>query len=550
MATEKKKLNESGTPTKGPLYYYSSLTYVLIFAVIGIPLWWKTTAVYRVSLPYREIAELSTQEIQQSINVNVLLMEPSMSNETFHTLLTTQCGLQDAEYPGKNKFLYNWNVKKATELEIIAVFVAKSVKDLDAAMDYIFPQTAHVTLVILPKPTSKGKRTLTRDKNLYLEFSSDLEGLAKKAVHTVRNYGVKEHILKRVFISPSSQERVMPEKERMRPLSSAPEFDVTFTLVVPEPHVLDVSWDIERALKAYMDPFLDKLALLVKVNVKSQMLFLTSLDVESHFDKTRQIHVLSSDKLPLIINPIEGHIGFQASVNPVVNFVVYVTSQAYHPLHIFDEQGKQLESNAFLSPKWGGFLFYNVDEFPNNGTMPYPVEVDMHRVFEVFLAQLRLLLGLPDTTGTDDELATAGVNCTNMEIDFLLRRRTQDYLSISISSLHSLSQLLSTISNIVIRDDIGELIYSSVDAAKRSLDDFKKGDLLGAFKGAESAFVNSERAFFDSSLLALLYFPDDQKYAIYIPLFLPMSIPVLLSLRHLFSYYYKRRAERKSLKVD
>lgn len=44
----------------------------------------------------------------------------------------------------------------------------------------------------------------------------------------------------------------------------------------------------------------------------------------------------------------------------------------------------------------------------------------------------------------------------------------------------------------------------------------------------------SERAFFDPSLLHLLYFPDDQKFAIYIPLFLPMAVPILHSLAKIF----------------
>ena len=56
----------------------------------------------------------------------------------------------------------------------------------------------------------------------------------------------------------------------------------------------------------------------------------------------------------------------------------------------------------------------------------------------------------------------------------------------------------------------------------------------------------AEAAFFDKSLLALLYFPDDQKYAIYIPFFLPVGIPVLLSLKTLLKFF---RGELKP-KVD
>lgn len=58
-----------------------------------------------------------------------------------------------------------------------------------------------------------------------------------------------------------------------------------------------------------------------------------------------------------------------------------------------------------------------------------------------------------------------------------------------------------------------------------------------AVEFARKAFTASEKAFFDPSLLALLYFPDDQKYAIYIPLFLPIMIPIILSARSIFKHF-------------
>lgn len=534
---------------KGPAHIYSSLAFVLTFLIVGLPLWWKTTAVYRVSLPYNEIEALNRQQIVHAINVSVLLVDSHHAAEDLAASLARQSDLQNMEFIGENKFSYAWTVTNASRDDKVSLLSAKTAKDLTIACGGITLPSSHITVIILPKGTLKGAPATSQNKAVCLEDTTDAASLHRHVVSYVRKDAIKEHILKRVYLSPGSLGRTMPEKERMRPLNSAPEFDVKFTLVVPEPQLLDVNWDIENAVNAYMDPFLDKLSPLVKVTVKSQVLFLISLGMHPKYDKAKGGYMLSPDKLPLLINPIEGHLGFHASINPVINFVVYVTPKAHHPLYIYDERGEKLETNAFLSPKWGGFLFYNVEAFPNGATVPTPIDIDMHQVFEVFLAQLRLLIGLPDPTSRDGGVFVAGPTCTDLEVDFLLRRRTQDYLSASVSSLFSLSQLLSTISNIVITDEIGDLIYSSVDAATKSLADLKNGDLISAFKAAEAAFVKSEKAFFDPSLLALLYFPDDQKYAIYIPLFLPVSIPVLLSIRHLCSYYYKRQPE-KTLKTD
>lgn len=70
---------------------------------------------------------------------------------------------------------------------------------------------------------------------------------------------------------------------------------------------------------------------------------------------------------------------------------------------------------------------------------------------------------------------------------------------------------LDGIRNIVINDEVGQAIndaYKSIIKAKAYL---SNNDLDEAVVYARKAFESSERAFFDPSLLALLYFPDDQK---------------------------------------
>ena len=57
-------------------------------------------------------------------------------------------------------------------------------------------------------------------------------------------------------------------------------------------------------------------------------------------------------------------------------------------------------------------------------------------------------------------------------------------------------------------------------------------------------YIQAETAFFDPSLLALLYFPDDQKYAIYVPYFVPVGLPILLSIKSML------QAFKKTEKVD
>ena len=55
--------------------------------------------------------------------------------------------------------------------------------------------------------------------------------------------------------------------------------------------------------------------------------------------------------------------------------------------------GERVSNNAFLSPRWGGMLVYNL-ESPNNETLPAHRALDMRVIMETFVSQLRLLLGI------------------------------------------------------------------------------------------------------------------------------------------------------------
>ena len=47
---------------------------------------------------------------------------------------------------------------------------------------------------------------------------------------------------------------------------------------------------------------------------------------------------------------------------------------------------------------------------------------------------------------------------------------------------------------------------------------------------SKKAIELAESAFFDPTMVSMLYFPDEHKYAIYMPLFVPISVPLLVAL--------------------
>ena len=46
--------------------------------VIGLPLWWKTTEVYRVPLPYQDIATLAKAQVIISFVIQILVVQKKL----------------------------------------------------------------------------------------------------------------------------------------------------------------------------------------------------------------------------------------------------------------------------------------------------------------------------------------------------------------------------------------------------------------------------------------------------------------------------------------
>jgi phosphatidylinositol glycan class S len=49
--------------------------------VIGLPLWWKTTDVYRVPLPYSRIAALDSLDVTLAMNISVSTLDAARGDK-------------------------------------------------------------------------------------------------------------------------------------------------------------------------------------------------------------------------------------------------------------------------------------------------------------------------------------------------------------------------------------------------------------------------------------------------------------------------------------
>uniref|UniRef100_A0A671WTA6 Phosphatidylinositol glycan anchor biosynthesis, class S n=1 Tax=Sparus aurata TaxID=8175 RepID=A0A671WTA6_SPAAU len=525
----------------------AALSIAAVVILIGVPLWWRTTETYRAWLPVSQIQELANLQLQLSADVEVVFARGTVTPEQQKKvpltltqddehvvdgdLRTTICDLMVTKYEGcKVSNVLNSFVSRGHSVEV---------QDVD-----VYVGQRRTALLRIGAQTRVG-RTLE-------QLLSHLEPRVKQVLQVMSfsHTDITAALSDRVRLSPGNKESIA---DSMRAFKSSPGYEITFSLLNPDPKSHRLHWDIEGAVQTYIQPLLRKLAPLANFSIDSQTLYYAMLGVNPRFDSSRSAYTLNSDSLAHVINPVEARLGSNAaSSNPVLNFLLYVPDAHHSPLHINDHKKQEVPSNAFHSPRWGGIMVYNVNDFYGpEAAFPVDINIDMAKVMGVFLAQLRLLLGVQSSAPPPRFLvapcSSAGI--ADWELDRLMWSRSVENIATATTTITSLAQLLDQIGNIVINDNIAQQVSSAVTSLQLAVAELESGNLRFALQYSKEAILASERAFFDPSLLHLLYFPDDQKFAIYIPLFLPMCVPILLSLLKIVSDARQRRRE-KHAKAD
>ncbi|XP_023595465.1 GPI transamidase component PIG-S [Trichechus manatus latirostris] len=501
----------------------AALFFAAVAIVLGLPLWWKTTETYRAPLPYSQISGLNALQLRLMVPVTVVFTRESVPLVDQEKLPFTV--VHEREIPLKYKMKIKCRFQKAYR---------RALDHEEEALSLNSVQEAEATLAE-PQEQPEGSLTvyvisersslLPQDMMSYIgpKRTAVVRGLmhreafniiGRRIIQVAQAMSLTEDVLAAALADHLPEDKWSSDKRR--PLKSSLGYEITFSLLNPDPKSHDVHWDIEGAVQRYVQPFLNALSAAGNFSVDSQILYYAVLGVNPRFDPASSSYYLAAHSLPHVINP-----------------------------------GRAMHSPDMLWQPPSRFQVYSVDPKAYNASgLPVRVEVDMVRVMEVFLAQLRLLFGIAQPHVPPKCLLSGpkSEGLMSWELDRLLWARSVENLATATTTLTSLAQLLGKISNIVIKDNVASEVYRAVAAVQKAAEELATGHLASAFLASQKAVTSSERAFFDPSLLHLLYFPDDQKFAIYIPLFLPMAVPILLSLFKIF--LETRKSWKKPEKID
>lgn len=322
-------------------------------------------------------------------------------------------------------------------------------------------------------------------------------------------------------LRPETEERL--RKRDIRAVKYARTYHLTFSLFTPgaEPS----TWTIEEVLSRDMAPLLDALSPLCNFTVDSQIQLFASAGVSpvpvsesedeeekaAREEKGREVqkHWRRED-LSSFVNHAEWPLTPSIGEAPTLHFLVYIS-----PYPIEGTNG----ASSFLIPQTGGVVI-----------LPSASEEDLKKAMRIFSTQLLDLLGAPSASITGPTIDGGEGNALKLSLPLrlgaLIRYRTLSLLLSTSSTLASLLHLTSQLSSIPIPESVSELTTSAISNLGTACNNL--GNLKG-LEAARTAMKEAEKAFFDKRMVGQVYFPDEHRVAVLLPLLGPVGVPLVMA---------------------
>ncbi len=93
----------------------------------------------------------------------------------------------------------------------------------------------------------------------------------------------------------------------------------------------------------------------------------------------------------------------------------------------------------------------------------------------------------------------------------------------------SLAKLTVALPSIAIPETVSSAVDTTLSHLRYTCNALKEGRFEEALENARTAEAEAERGFFEKSMVGQVYFPDEHKVAVYLPLLGPVGVPLVMS---------------------
>ncbi|KAI2804015.1 hypothetical protein BLOT_008156 [Blomia tropicalis] len=527
----------------------SSIFYLIIFIALGLPIWYKTTTPERWPMPDVSTLMVRSQTLTHYYKISVVFLDSTeLTNPSsqfdisrLRSFLQNNHGRRQS-YDRSLSFVNDWTVRNAFEKELKASEFDNSTSNVLNLLDQSFAKDDiqminSIVFYILPRNYKADSfvnfgqyKAIFVDLN-HMPIPVEEEG---EDAHSILGSELNRQIELVQAISESFYSYQPGDNDQNIMLLLARNFDFIFDVIYEDEDNISEMPNDETYLQSRklrhkkLINNIDKLienfytnrfnfANYFQINFITQVLhyvlpedFISSKLIKDNNGTGRLIPVSIVHSM---LNRIESR-RVEHDNDKSFHLTLFVTSQKNGPLKFYDKSS-DTKSSLITTPFRGSILILNQNELAE-------LFVGFHQLIRTFFR-----IG-PNSLSQQN----LGQFFTQIEIESIIHALVQKHILKTLNSLESTEKLLKKVSNMVIEKNIAERMHMSLDDSLRAAQLLgENGDVRKAYQYSSTAYSLSEKAFFDPSLLSLLYFPDDQKYAIYLPLFLPICLPLVANIR-------------------
>ncbi|KAJ5340643.1 Phosphatidylinositol-glycan biosynthesis class S protein [Penicillium brevicompactum] len=338
-----------------------------------------------------------------------------------------------------------------------------------------------------------------------------------------------------VFYPPNQVPLAEDISRRLRrSMKYAETYHLSFSLFTPGSR--PSSWDIEAAVNEYVTPLLKALSPISDFTVDTQVQLYANFAPTApkpEFDEAEAAWTLKKEDLSAFVNAAEWPLNPSIGNGPTINFVLYVPDPSQSPLIV-----KENRASSWIVPQWGGVFLLNTPlstgDRTSDSNPAHLAQDSLGPAFMTFSHQLLTLLGTPSTPAS-----------LPLRLQTSIRIRAATLLLSASSTMGSLARLTESLPSIPIPATVATSVSTVLSHLGATCSHLKDGRFGAALASARVAEVEAERSFFEKSMVGQVYFPDEHKVAVYLPLLGPIGVPLVVGLlKEIKRIIAERKAKR------
>ncbi|KAI5369554.1 Putative phosphatidylinositol-glycan biosynthesis class S protein [Septoria linicola] len=488
------------------------LAFWAVVVFLGLPHWTWTTSISRSSLPLDAMnawADGKTCQLQYPLDIH--LQAPSLPAEQTLALAGTIEAVLSAQ---DNLPLHSFRVLTSNALTPDHVLTVK----LDSAI------TPRVSLRSW-EPILDIKLDMSQSINVgeigpfiaqeILRIFGD-ESAALGYLIRSTNFA---HVTQLPTLDATKQQAL--DGRTTRAFKAASNYHITFSLFTPT--ASPSAWAIDAALQEYIEPLLHSLSSISNFTIDTQVQLYAAFSPSIAgpvYDEEKAAWTLNHADLTGFVNAAEWPLNPSIGAGPTINFVLYVPSPDRSPLLVEGDAG-----TSWIIPQWGGVQIHN------SASTDRLELADLRPDMITFADQLVSLLGVPQSPPS-----------LPLRTSSLERERATALILSASSTLGALARLTLKLTSIAIPESVAASVDDTLSRLNMACQDLRQGHFQSALANARVAESEVEHAFFFPSMVGQVYFPEEHKVAVYVPLLGPMAVPLIMAgMKELRSWLQNKR---------